>query len=41
MRLGLDSDLQFKKVEEGAQPLVLQPFVDFSTLGDPSIIDAF
>ncbi|MCP4752131.1 MAG: hypothetical protein GY866_14640 [Proteobacteria bacterium] len=41
MRLELDSDLHFKKVEAGAQPLVFQPFVDFSTLGDPSIIDAF
>ncbi|MBI5031625.1 MAG: hypothetical protein HZB51_13940 [Chloroflexi bacterium] len=41
MQIEIDSDLNIQSVEPGAQPLVFTPMVDFSTLKDPSIIDAF
>ena len=41
LHLELDSDLSYRVVEEGAQPLVFVPMVDFDKLEDPSIIDAF
>ena len=37
----LDSDLQRYRVEQGAEPLIFAPMVDFERLEDPSIIDAF
>ena len=41
LRLEIDSELQIKAVEPGAEPLVFVPLVDFKTLKDPSITDAF
>jgi hypothetical protein len=41
LHLELDSDLSYRVVEEGAEPLVFVPMVDFDKLEDPSIIDAF
>jgi hypothetical protein len=41
LRLEIDSDLMIKSVEPGAEPLVFAPLVNFETLKDPSIIDAF
>jgi len=41
IRLDIDSDLAIKSVELGAEPLIFAPLVNFETLKDPSIIDAF
>jgi hypothetical protein len=37
----MDGELQYQIVEGGTKPFVFHPFVDFSKLSDPSIIDAF
>jgi len=37
----IDSDLSFSVSDPDANPLIFVPMVDFSTLEDPSIIDAF
>jgi hypothetical protein len=37
----MDSDLHFSVSDPDARPLVFVPMVDFSTLEDLSIIDAF
>jgi hypothetical protein len=41
MQIEIDRDLKYSVSEPGAKPLVFVPMVDFSTLEDPSIIDAF
>ena len=41
MHIEIDSDLNYSVSEPDAVPLVFVPQVDFSTLEDPSIIDAF
>jgi hypothetical protein len=41
LHIEIDSELNYRVVEEGADPLVLVPLVDFGKLEDPSIIDAF
>jgi hypothetical protein len=41
LRLEIDSELTVKSVETGTEPLVFAPLVNFKTLQDPSIIDAF
>ncbi|MCP4659268.1 MAG: hypothetical protein GY856_27985 [bacterium] len=41
MQLEIDSELRYRVVEEGAEPLVFLPLVNFRKLTDPSIIDAF
>jgi hypothetical protein len=41
LHVEIDSELRYRVVEEGADPLVFVPFVDFDELADPSIIDAF
>jgi hypothetical protein len=41
LHLEIDSDLECRVLEKGANPLVFVPLVDFSKLEDPSIIDAF
>ncbi len=41
IHLEIDSELNHRVVEEGAEPLVFVPMVDFAKLEDPSIIDAF
>ncbi len=41
IHLEIDSDLNFRVVEEGAKPVVFVPLLDFSKLEDPSIIDGF
>ncbi len=40
MQVEIDSDMSCR-VEEGAEPMVFVPLVDFEKLKDPSIIDAF
>jgi hypothetical protein len=37
----MDSELDYRVVEEGADPFVYVPMVDLDELEDPSIIDAF
>ena len=37
----MDSEHRYEITEGEANPLVFHPFVDFSKLADPSIIDAF
>jgi hypothetical protein len=41
LHIEIDSDLTCRVLEEGAEPLVFVPLVDFDKLEDPSIIDAF
>ncbi len=41
LHLEIDSELTYRVMEDGAEPLVFVPMVDFSELDDPSIIDAF
>lgn len=41
MHLEIDSRLGFRVMDEGADPRVFVPLVDFEKLEDPSIIDAF
>ena len=40
-QIEIDSDLNYSVSEADAKPLIFVPMVDFSTLEDPSIIDAF
>ena len=41
LHLEMDGDLNYRVVEDAAEPLVFVPMVDFDKLEDPSIIDAF
>jgi hypothetical protein len=41
LRLEVDSELKITARSPGAEPRVFVPTVDFSTLKEPSIIDAF
>ncbi len=41
MNIEIDSEVNCRVQEEGAEPLVFVPIVDFEKLTDPSIIDAF
>jgi len=41
MRIEIDSDLNYRIKEEGADPIVFVPAVDFYELEEPSIIDSF
>ena len=41
IHIQIDSDLSYKVLETGADPLVFVPNVNFATLKDPSIIDGF
>lgn len=41
IHIEMDAKLNYRVVEEGAEPLIHVPMVDFDKLDDPSIIDAF
>ena len=41
LRIEMDEKLNYRLAEPEARPLVFVPMVNFSTLEDPSIIDAF
>jgi len=41
LRIEMDSELNFSISDPEAKPLVFVPMVDFNTLEEPSIIDAF
>ena len=37
----IDSDMSFSVREDGAEPLVFMPQVDWETFAEPNIIDAY
>jgi hypothetical protein len=41
MQIELDSELQYRVKDEGAEPLVFEPLIDWQTFAEPNIIDAF
>jgi hypothetical protein len=41
MHIEVDDQLEYRVREEGADPIVFIPKVDFQALEDPSIIDSF
>ena len=41
IHLEIDSDLGYRVLSQGAEPMIFAPMVDFDRLKDPSIIDAF
>lgn len=41
IQIEIDSELNYTVLEQGADPVVFIPFVNFKKLKDPSIIDAF
>jgi hypothetical protein len=41
IHIEMDSDLGYRVVEEGAEPLVYVPLLDVQKLDAPSIIDGF
>jgi hypothetical protein len=41
LHVEIDSELEFRVVEEGAEPLVYVPLLDVRSLDEPSIIDSF
>jgi hypothetical protein len=41
LSLEIDSDLNYRVLSAGSNPLVFVPAVDFDRLEDPSIIDVF
>jgi len=41
INLRIDSELNIRVLNDGADPVLFAPEVDFATLEDPSIIDAF
>ena len=41
MTITIDSDMKFSVCEDGAEPLVFMPHVDWETFAEPNIIDAY
>jgi hypothetical protein len=41
LHIEIDSELDYRVVEGGAEPVVYVPMVDFDKLDEPSIIDSF
>jgi len=41
LTIEIDSNLKYRVVQPGAQPLIFSPMVDFAKMKDPSIIDGF
>ena len=41
LHIEIDSDLSYRVLEEGAEPLVYAPLIDVQKLNEPSIIDSF
>jgi hypothetical protein len=37
----MDSELEYRLLQGGPKPMLFHPFVDFATLADPNIINAF
>jgi len=41
LRITIDSDLNYRAEEDGCEPIVFVPHVDFSAIEDKCIINAF
>ena len=41
LHIEIDSEMAYRVLERGAEPVVYVPMVDFDKLDDPSIIDSF
>jgi hypothetical protein len=41
IHINIDSELNYRVQDQGAEPMIYMPMVDFDKLDDPSIIDAF
>ena len=41
LHIEIDSELKYRVLEEGAEPLIHVPLVDLQKLDEPSIIDSF
>jgi hypothetical protein len=41
LQIEIDSELNYRVMSEGAEPIVFVPLMDVMKLEDPSIIDAF
>ena len=41
MRIEIESELRFRVIEGGSEPLVFEPDVDWSTFAESSIINAY
>ena len=41
MTIIIDSEMKFSVCEDGAEPLVFMPQVDWETFAGPNIIDAY
>jgi len=41
MRIELDSELKYRVVDDGADPLVFSPHINWATFTEPNIIDAY
>ena len=41
IHIEIDSELNYRVQEEGAEPLIFAPVLDLHQIKDPSIIDAF
>jgi hypothetical protein len=41
IQLEIDSEMNYRVITAGAQPVIYAPMVDFDKLEDPSIIDGF
>jgi hypothetical protein len=41
IHIEIDSELQYRVLEEGAEPLIYVPLVNVQKLNEPSIVDSF
>jgi hypothetical protein len=41
IHINIDSELNYRVQDQGAEPMIYMPLVNFDKLDDPSIIDAF
>jgi hypothetical protein len=41
MHITVDSELKYRVEEEGAQPLIFEPHVNWETFTGPNIIDVY
>ena len=41
MEIAVDSDLNYRIVEGAQEPLVFEPYIDWSQFKDPNIIDGY
>jgi hypothetical protein len=41
MHIEIDSAMQYRVAEEGAEPLVFLPHINWATFSEPNIIEAY